>query len=117
MRDRFGGSEAQLRAGLAHYGLSEDELREELLWQLTVLRFIDQRFQPGVQVSDEDVRGYYDKHLNDFKRDDPRNSSFEALQAQIRTSLEGQRTNESFTTWLDEARKRVRVEYREAAFQ
>jgi len=70
-----------------------------------------------VQVSDEDVRSYYDQHLNDFKRDDPRNSSFEMLQPQIRASLEGQHTNEAFTSWLDEARKRIRVEYREGAFQ
>src|ERR1700693_6042481 len=42
--DRFHGSGVQLRAALAKYALTVDMLREELLWQLTVLRFIDQRF-------------------------------------------------------------------------
>jgi hypothetical protein len=35
MRDRFGGSEARLRAELMRYGLTESDLREQLLWQLT----------------------------------------------------------------------------------
>ena len=46
-RDRFHGSEAQLQAMLSKYGLSEDQLKRYLQWQLTVLRFIDQRFRPG----------------------------------------------------------------------
>ena len=43
--DRFHGSAVQLRAAVAKYGLTEELLREQLSWQLTVLRFIDQRFQ------------------------------------------------------------------------
>jgi hypothetical protein len=117
VQDRFGGSDGRLREALARYSLGADQLRDQLLWQLTVLRFIDQRFRPGVQVSDEDVRAYYDQHLGEFKRDYPRNSSFGALQARIRDSLEGQRVNEAFTAWLDDARKQARIEYREGAFQ
>jgi hypothetical protein len=117
VRDRFGGSDVRLRQDLSHYGTAEDELREELLWQLTVLRFIDQRFQPAVQVTDEDVKAYYEQHLTALKHDYPRNNSLEALQTQIRASIEGERVNQAFTAWLAEARKRVRVEYREGTFQ
>lgn len=59
---RFGGSESRLRAELSRYGLSEEQLHEQLLWQLTVLRFIDQRFRPGIDISDEEVRAYYSQH-------------------------------------------------------
>jgi peptidyl-prolyl cis-trans isomerase SurA len=117
VRDRFGGSDSRLRAALSSYGLDEDELRKQFLWQLTVLRFIDQRFRPGVQLTDEDVRSYYDQHLADFKREYPKNNSFDALQTQVRASLEGERVNEAFTAWLTDARKQVRIEYREGAFQ
>jgi hypothetical protein len=117
LHDRFGGSDARLRQTLSTYGLGEDDLREQFLWQLTVLRFIDQRFQPGVQVPDEDVRAYYDQHLADIRRDYPKNNSFDALQSQIRASLEGERVNQAFATWIEDARKRVRIEYREGAFQ
>jgi hypothetical protein len=117
VRDRFGGSASGLHELLSRYGLSENELREQFLWQLTVLRFIDQRFRPGVQVADQDVRTYYDQHLAEFKREHPRNNSFDALQTQIRASLEGERINQDFAAWIEEARKRVRIEYREGAFQ
>jgi hypothetical protein len=62
-RDRFGGSEARLRQELAAYGLSESQLREQLLWQLTVLRFIDDRFRPGVPCGDDAA---VDKNFNDW---------------------------------------------------
>src|SRR5579863_3089124 len=33
--DRYGDSDARLRLDLAKYGVTEDELRQELLWQMT----------------------------------------------------------------------------------
>jgi hypothetical protein len=39
-------SSAQFRAALARYGVTEDELKERLVWEVTLLRFIDQRFKP-----------------------------------------------------------------------
>jgi hypothetical protein len=112
-RERFGGSAAQMRAELARHGLTEDELREYLLWQLTVLKYIDQKFRPGVSVSDQDVRSYYDQHVSELKREHPKNSSFEAVQAAIRSTLEGEAVNREFENWIGEARKRTRVEYRQ----
>jgi len=115
--DRFGASEQQLVRALARYGLSQEELRNQLLWQLTVLRFIDQRFRAGVLVTDEDVRAYYDQHLAELRAANPRNYSFETLQAKIRTTLEGNQVNQNFTEWLEQARKRNRIEYRPKALQ
>ena len=42
------------RPPLAEYGITEEQLRRALRWQLTVLRFIEQRFQPRGQGSSED---------------------------------------------------------------
>ncbi|MCU1338150.1 MAG: hypothetical protein JWO19_3731 [Bryobacterales bacterium] len=44
IRQRFPNEEAYRRE-LAAYGITEDLLREHLLWQLTVLRFVSLRFQ------------------------------------------------------------------------
>jgi peptidyl-prolyl cis-trans isomerase SurA len=115
--DRFGGVDVRMRDELARYGLSESQLREQLLWQLTVLRFIDQRFRVGVQLTDEEVQAYYDQHLTDLKREYPQNNSLAALDPKIRTSLEGERINQNFVEWLDQARKQTRIDYRQGAFQ
>jgi peptidyl-prolyl cis-trans isomerase SurA len=116
-QDRFAGSDARQREALTLYGLTEDQLRAQLLWQLEVLRFIDQRFRPGVLVTDEEVRTYYDQHRADLRREYPQANSYEALGPKIRTSLEGERINQNFVQWLDQARKRNRIEYRQGAFQ
>jgi hypothetical protein len=116
-KDRYSASDARLRQALTQYGLTEDELRAELLWQLTVLRFIEQRFRPGVLVSDEDLRAYYDQHLSDLKRQYPRDNTFESLEAKIRALIEGERINEQFEQWLEGARRRDRVEFRQGAFE
>jgi hypothetical protein len=116
-QDRFGGSDAGLQKALSVYGLTEEQLQAQLLWQLGVLRFIERRFGPSVLVTDEEVRAYYDQHATDLRRQYPQDSSFRVLEPKIRASLEGERINQSFVEWLDQARKRNRIEYRQGAFQ
>jgi parvulin-like peptidyl-prolyl isomerase len=116
-QDRFGGSEARMRAELAKFRLTEDDLREQLQWQLTVLRFIDQRFRSGVLVTDEEVRAYYDQHKADLERQYPRDNRFETLAPKIRASLEGERVNQNFAESIEQARKRSRIRFLQEAFQ
>jgi hypothetical protein len=40
--------EAKYRTALQKYGISEDDLKQHLLWQLATLRFTDLRFQTGL---------------------------------------------------------------------
>src|SRR5579872_5584543 len=114
---RFGGMEggmdggmARFREELTRYGLTEDKLRLELQWQLDVLKFIDQRFRPGVMVSDDEVRSYYNQHLAELQRQFPQAKTYEAMEPRIRASLEGERLNQNFDQWLAEARKRDHIE-------
>jgi len=115
-RDRFAGSDARLRAELARYHLTEEQLQRHLLWQLTVLRFIDQRFRPGVLVTDEDVAAYYKEHLAELQKAYPRGDSLEALTPKIRETLTGEKVNQAFESWLAETRQGLRIEFRDQAF-
>jgi parvulin-like peptidyl-prolyl isomerase len=116
-KNGFAGSDARLRASLERYGLTENELHDHLLWQMTVLNFIDQRFRPGVVINDDDVRKYYGSHLAELKKQHPRDFSFETLAPQIRTLLEGEQVDQQFDAWLDESRKNARIQYLNGAFQ
>jgi len=111
-KDRFGGSDTRLRRELEKYGLTEDELRARLLWQLTVLSFIDQRFRPGVLITDQDVRKYYEQHRAEFG-----NQSFDAVAAKIRETIAEQQINQQFFAWLDERRKDVHIQFPEGALE
>jgi hypothetical protein len=117
LRDRFGGSRERLHEALERYRLTEPELGGQLLWQITVLQFINQRFQGGVVVTDEDVRAYYDQHIADLRREYSKDSAFDTLAPKIRSSLEGERINQAFNEWLDQARKSVHVEFKSGAFE
>ena len=107
-RDRFNGSEAGFREAMTRYGLSEEQLKRHLLWQLTVLRFIDERFRPGVLVTDQDVSAYYQAHPAERQK---------LSEAQVREILEGDRVNQIFEEWLAQARRRSRIEYREPSLR
>jgi peptidyl-prolyl cis-trans isomerase SurA len=109
-QSRFGGSDARLKQSMAQYGLTEAQIQSQLLWQLTALRFIDQRFRAGVLVTDEEVRAYYDAHPELQK------TPFDKAAAPIRTTLEGEQINKEFEAWLESARKGERIEYRDEAF-
>jgi hypothetical protein len=115
-KDRAQGSDAQFAAALAKYGLTEEQLRQYLHWQLTVLRFIDERFRPSVLVTDEDVKAYYDQNRAQLEKAYPRNSTFEALDPRIRDVISGERVNKLFNEWLDQVRRNIRIQVREAAF-
>ena len=116
-QQRFAGSDARMTAALQRYELTPAQLKEQLLWQLTVLHFIDQRFRPGILVTDDEVRAYYDQHHADLARENPKDASFETLAPKVRESLEGERIDKEFDTWVGNARKRNRIEYRDEAFQ
>jgi hypothetical protein len=116
-QDRFRGSDPALRAGLALYHLDESELESQFLWQLTVLRFIDQRFRDGAVVSDEDVRNYYNQRQAQLKRENPRDSAFATLEPKIRQTLEGERVNQNFEEAMSRARQRSQIRYIKGAFE
>jgi hypothetical protein len=116
-RDRFGNSSQRMHDALQKYGLTESELRERLLWQVTVLQFINQRFQAGVVVTDDDIRNYYNQHTAELQKQEPKDGSLEALTPKIKEELEGERINHNFDEWLDQARQGLRVEYKQEAFE
>jgi hypothetical protein len=115
-RDRFGSSDSGFNSELQRHRLTDEQLKRHLLWQLSVLRFIDQRFRPGVLVTDEDVAAYYRENRAKLEKSYPQNNSLEALTPRIRETLTAQRVDQAFEEWLAEARKATRIEYREQAF-
>ena len=107
-KDRF-PNDALYRQSLAHYGITDDELKAALLWQLTVLSFIDQRFASASPVEDQEVEEYFHSHPAEFTK--ARSSS--DVRSQIENEISGERANQQFEAWLDQTRKDVRIDFRE----
>ena len=116
--EHFKDDDAYARS-LAAYGITEQNVRAELLWQRNMLRFIEIRFRPGVQVTDEEVLKYFDGTVAPAARaahpgEAPR---LEDYRTQIEEKLTGDRADEEMNRWLELVRRRVQIVYHEEAFQ
>jgi len=109
----------EYRQALAKYGISEDELKAQLLWQFSLLRFIEIRFRPGVQVSDAQIQAYFDANRTKLEEEAgaSKKLTLDDLRGRIRETLTEQGADKQLDEWLAEARKRTRIEFHEEAFQ
>ncbi len=118
-RARLHPDAGEFARALADAGLSEADLKKELLWELTLTRFVAMRFTPGVQVSAEETQKYFDTVVAPLARtahpDQP--LSIDDYRDEIETKLSGERADREMDHWLKEARGRTAVIFHEEAFQ
>ena len=95
-----------LQAALKRFAVTEERLRAQLQWQLTVLQFIEQRFRPGVLITDEEIQ------LQAGAR-----PLTPALRRGIEDKIAGERVNEQFDAWLKQAREQLNPEFMAGALQ
>ncbi len=116
---RFNHDEAKYRSTLQNAGISETELAAAFLWQLTVLRFIEFRFRPGIQIAPEDIREYYQqKFLPDWRartKDAP--PSAEESANMIEEILVQERIDNQLDRWISQSRTQVSIRYRDEVFE
>ena len=112
-------SQAAFEAALKQYGITEKDLRDLLLWQRTLLSFIEVRFAPGLQVNDQEISDYFEKTVKPAAQTahpgQPVN--LEDYRDQIEKKLEGERVDRQLDTWLKGARRRAQVVVHEEALR
>jgi hypothetical protein len=117
-KDSFASDEAY-RSALAASGIAEQDLRDELLWQRRLLLFIDVRFRPGVQVSDQDVQAYFTKVVEPAAQaaHPGQPVSLDEYRGQIEEKLTGEQVDKQMSAWLDDQKKRSDVVFHQEAFE
>jgi hypothetical protein len=91
--------------------LTEAAVRRLIAQQLYLSRFIDYRFRPEAQVSDEQVDAYYQNEFAPQLK--ARNESVPPLddvEDTIREVLIQRAINDRATKWLDDTRDRLRID-------
>ena len=113
------GGEASYRAALAAAGITEQDLREALVWQRTFLMFLDVRFRPGVQVTAQAIQDYFDSVVAPGARAANPGSApdIQDYREQIERTLAGGLVDQETTKWLDEARRRTEIVYHQEVFE
>jgi len=89
-------TEAEFRAALVKYGITEDQLKQHLLWQTTAMRFTEARFRPLNAMPEQSA----DRQKSD--------ASDSAGSAEV---------DKQMAAWLDEARRSNHVTFKSGAFQ
>ena len=109
----------QYRAALAGYGITEEDFKELLLWQRTLLLFIQMRFETGVQLGDQDVEEYFTRTVKPAAEaaHPGQPVSLEDYRDQIERTLTGQRADREMDTWLRDVRRRTNVVVHEEVLQ
>ena len=111
-------NDAAFEQALSSYPINVAQLKEHLWWQLTVLRFIDYRFRPGVQISDSEVQAYYQQQLPKWERQGVNPApSLDDERARIEQILTEQQIDQNLDRWLSEARKQVPIRYLDEALR
>ena len=117
-KDHF-RSDEEFRASLAEYGLTEQDVRDQLLWQRTLLLFVDSRFRPAVEVSEKEIADYFEKDVLPVVRvaTPGKTVTLAEFRDRIEETLTGKRVDEQMSRWLEEARRRTRIQFQLEVFQ
>jgi peptidyl-prolyl cis-trans isomerase SurA len=117
-KDHF-PNEAAYQQALAQYGITEEDFKDLLLWQRTLLLFIEIRFEAGAAVTEPEIQDYFDKTVKPAAEaaHPGQPVDLEDYREQIEKTLAGQRADKQMDTWLQEARKRTDIVYHDEVFQ
>ncbi|MFZ0519378.1 MAG: hypothetical protein WAN14_17750 [Candidatus Acidiferrales bacterium] len=92
-------------------GLTEAAVRRIVAKQLYLSRFIDYRFRPSAQVSDQQVEAYYkDEFAPQLKARNQPVPPLDDVDDTIREVLIQRAINERATKWLDDSRDGLRID-------
>jgi hypothetical protein len=113
----FKSDDAAMEKALAAYRLTRGDLEDDLARQADLLTFLSFRFRPSVQVTDQEIREYFQKNilpkLQNNARGHEDTAAIDDYRAQIETQLTNQRADAEMEAWLKDQRKRTRILYLE----
>jgi hypothetical protein len=111
-------SEAEFQDALQSYGITPDELSRRLWWQLTLLRFIDYRFRPGIQIPAADVQAYYRQQVSEWEQKGTKPiPTLEESRDQIEEILTQKRIDKALDQWIKDTRSQVTITYLDPGLQ
>jgi len=112
IQETMGGPD-RLKQLLAEFNVSEQTLRAHLLAQLATLQFIEYRFRPDINISDNEIEAEY-KRRTATARLPPLDAGEKAKLSEM---LIEERTDAALNSWLAESRKQVSIVYLDSALQ
>lgn len=112
-KTNYKSNPATMGAALKAYGLTEQDLENELTLQSEMLTFLNLRFRPAVQVTDQDVVQYFEQET----KQGALTGALNEMRAAIEQKLTTERANRELDAWLQDQRKVTKIEYNDKDLQ
>ena len=106
-----GPGDQQWNSILASYGLTQQDLNEQLTSQIRILRFIDLRFRGVVRVEKDAIAAYYqEKFLPEVRKRNAAEPRLAEVSDKIEQILAEQRIDDLLSAWLKTLRAQAHIE-------
>jgi hypothetical protein len=97
--------DAGWQAILAEHRITEQELKRRVATQLDVMRLVDERLRPAVQIDPKSIEGYYQQSLlPQLRQSGAEQVPLVEVTPKIKELLTQQRLDELLTAWLQNLR-------------
>jgi len=103
-------SDAGWKAFLTAHDLSQERVQSYLRYRMEILRFIEQRFRQGIQISQDQIQAYYRDILLPEFRPGEKPPPLDQVAPRIQEILLQQQVNRLFEDWLTNLRQQGDVE-------
>ena len=101
------------RAALQRYGLTQEELEKRLGQSIQLMRLVEARLRPSIQIDQKAVESYYQEQLlPELKKSGSREVALPEVFGRIRDLLAEQRLNQLLHGWLASLRSASRIQTR-----
>jgi hypothetical protein len=105
-----GASENGWRELLAHYGISEKDIFAHVRQEIDVMRLVDARLRPAVQIDAKLIEDYYrDQFVPKLKQAGSSEVPLTEVSAKIRELLTEQKVSEMLVSWLQTLRSEGQI--------
>jgi parvulin-like peptidyl-prolyl isomerase len=106
IRQKYSGTdEAAWRALLQRYGLTEKELEARVALQLGVMRLVDARLRPTIQIDSRSIESYYQETLiPQLRQAGSKEVPLAEVTPKIKELLTQQKMNQLLMAWLQNLR-------------
>ncbi|MGA8763918.1 MAG: SurA N-terminal domain-containing protein [Candidatus Sulfotelmatobacter sp.] len=100
-----GSSDPTWQSLLSQYHLTEEDVLSHVQEQIDVMRLVDARLRPAVQIDAKSIEAYYrDKFVPQLKQSGADQVSLGEVSAKIRELLTQEKVNELLVSWLQSLR-------------
>jgi peptidyl-prolyl cis-trans isomerase SurA len=107
IRRQYPGAETEAgwQAALQRYGLTENQLRQNIVSNLDVMRLVDARLRPTVNIDSQTIESYYNYELlPQLRGAGAKEPALAEVSPTIKELLTQQKVNQLLTAWLQNLR-------------